>query len=80
MMMCTSGIDLVNSVEPASIDTYINNAAWANHKTCHKILKASPDAAQLEHDTVFDVSFVAHCGKLENRHCQTDRSNTTIIK
>jgi hypothetical protein len=60
MMMRTSEIDMANSVEPASIDTFINNAAWAIRKTYHKILKAAPGAAQLEHDTIFDVLFEAH--------------------
>ena len=61
MMMLTSEIDMANSVEPADIDTFINNAAWAIRKTYHKILKASPGTAQtLKHDTVFDVPFVAH--------------------
>ncbi len=58
--MHTSEIDMANSDEPADIDTFINNAAWAIRKTYHKILKASPGTAQLEYDTVFDVSFVAH--------------------
>jgi hypothetical protein len=42
MMMCTSEIDLAYSVEPAGIDTFINNAAEAIRKTYHKILKSSP--------------------------------------
>jgi hypothetical protein len=46
MMMRTSEIDMANSDEPADIDTFINNAAWAIRKTYHKILKASPGAAQ----------------------------------
>jgi hypothetical protein len=45
MMMRTSEIDMANSDEPADIDTFINNAAWAIHKTFRKILKASPGAA-----------------------------------
>ena len=45
-MILTSEIDMANSVEPADIDTFINNAAWAICKTYHKILKASPGAAQ----------------------------------
>jgi hypothetical protein len=60
MMMCTSEIDMANSVEPVGIVLFINNAAWALHRTYHKILKASPGAEQLEHDAVFDVLFVAH--------------------
>ncbi len=49
---------MANSDEPADIDTFINNAAWAIRKTYHK----KPHQAQhtLEHDTIFDVPFVAH--------------------
>ncbi len=43
-MMLTSETDMANSVEPANIDTFINNAAWAIRKTYHKILK--PHQAQ----------------------------------
>jgi hypothetical protein len=46
MMMRTSEIDIANSDEPADIDTFITNAAWAICKTYHKILKASPGTAQ----------------------------------
>ena len=59
-MMLTSETDMANSVESADIDTFINNAEWAISKTCHKILNASPGAATLEQDTIFDVPFVAH--------------------
>ena len=48
MMMHTSETDMANSDEPADIDTFINNAAWAIRKTYHKILKASPGAAHLK--------------------------------
>ena len=52
---------MANSDKPADIDTFINNAAWAIHKTNRKILKASPGAAQtLAHDTIFIVPFIAH--------------------
>ena len=51
-MMLTSEIDMANSVEPANIDTFINNAAWAISKIYHKILKASPGAATPEQDTI----------------------------
>jgi hypothetical protein len=60
MMMLTSETDTANSVEPANIDTFINNAAWATRKTYQKILKAPPGAATLKQDTIFDVLFVAH--------------------
>ena len=52
---------MANPVEPADIDTFVKNAAQAICKTYHKVLKASPGATQtLEHDTIFDVLFVAH--------------------
>jgi hypothetical protein len=60
MMMHTSEIDMANSDEPADIDTFINNAAWAICKTYHKILKPHQAQRTLEHDTIFDVPFVAH--------------------
>ena len=60
MMMLTSEIDMANSVEPADIDTLINNSAWAICKTYHEILKASLSAATSEQDTIFDVPFIAH--------------------
>ena len=59
-MMRTSETDMANSVELADIDTFIDNAAKAIHKTYHKILKASPGAATLEQVTIFNVSFIAH--------------------
>ena len=44
-MIHTSEIDMAKSVEPADIDTFIDNAAWAIPKTNHKILNASPGTA-----------------------------------
>jgi hypothetical protein len=40
MMMHASETGMANSVGPADIDTYINNAAWAICETYHKLLKA----------------------------------------
>jgi hypothetical protein len=44
-MMRTSELDMADSVEPADIDTFIGNAAWAIRPTYHTVLKASPGAA-----------------------------------
>ncbi len=38
-MMRTSEIDMAESVEPADIDTFIDNAAWAIRSTNHTVLK-----------------------------------------
>jgi hypothetical protein len=42
--MYISEIDIAESVEPANIDTFIENAAWAICSTYHTVLKASPGA------------------------------------
>jgi hypothetical protein len=44
-MMGTSEINMAESVEPADIDTFIDNAAWEIRSTYHTVLKASPGAA-----------------------------------
>ncbi len=44
-MMRTSELDMADSVEPADIYTFIDNAAWATHSTYHTVLKASPGTA-----------------------------------
>jgi hypothetical protein len=48
MMMRTSEKDMANSVDFAGIDTFINNAAGAIHKTYHKNI-TRPHQAQQEH-------------------------------
>ncbi len=61
MMMHTSKTDMANSDEPVDIDTFINNTAWAIRKTYHKNIKSlTRRSTTLEHDTIFDVPFVAH--------------------
>jgi hypothetical protein len=75
-MMRTSEIDMAKSVEPADIDTYIDNAAWAIRSTYHTVLKASPGAAIFGRDMLFDVPFIADWKQIgEYRQSQTDRSN-----
>ncbi len=44
-MMRTSELDMADSVEPAYIDTFIDDTAWAICSTYHTVLKASPGAA-----------------------------------
>jgi len=74
--MHTSEIDMANSVEPADIDTFIGNAAWAIHSTYHTVLKASPGAALFRRDMLFNIPFVADWKQIgDYRQHQTDRSN-----
>jgi hypothetical protein len=44
-MMRNSELDMADSVDPADIDKFIDNAAWAIRSTYHTVLKASPGAA-----------------------------------
>jgi hypothetical protein len=58
-MMRTSELDMADSVDPVDIDTFIDNAAWAICSTYHTVLKASPGAAILGQDMLFNIPFVA---------------------
>jgi hypothetical protein len=72
----TSELDMADSVEPADIDTFIDNAAWAIRSTYHTVLKASPGAAIFVRDMLFDIPFVADWKQIgDYRQHQTDRSN-----
>jgi len=76
-MMRTSELDMADSVHPADIDTFIDNAAWAICSTYRTVLKASPGAAIFGRDMLFDILFIADWKQIgEYRHSQTDRSNT----
>ncbi len=75
-MMRTSELDMADSVEPADIDTFIGNAAWAIRPTYHTVLKASPGAAIFGWDMLFDIPFIADWKQIgDYRQHQTDRSN-----
>ncbi len=74
--MHTSEIDMAESVEPADIDTFIDNAAWAICSTYHTVLKASPGAAFFGRGMLFDIPFIADWKQIgEHRQHQTDLGN-----
>ena len=73
-MMRTSEMDIANSVEPADIDIFIDNAAWAICSIYHTVLKASPGAAIFRQDMLFDILFVADWKQIgEYRQSQTEQ-------
>jgi hypothetical protein len=75
-MMRSSKIDMAESVEPADIDTFIDNVAWAICSTCHMVLKPSPGAAIFGQDMLFDIPFIADWKQIgDYMQCQTDCSN-----
>ena len=68
---------MADSVHPADIDSFIDNAVWAIRSTYHTVLKASPGAAIFGRDMLFNIPFVADWNKIgDYRQRQTDRSNT----
>ncbi len=74
--MRTSELDMADSVDPADIDTFIDNAAWAICSTYHTVLKASPGAAIFGQDMLFDIPFVADRKQIgDYRQNQNDHSN-----
>ena len=74
--MRTAEIDMADSVHPANIDSFIDNAVWAICSTYHAVLKTSPGAAIIGRNMLFDIPFVADWHKIgDYRQCQTDRSN-----
>jgi hypothetical protein len=88
-MMHTSAIDMAESVEPADIDIFIGNAAWAIHSTYHKVLKASPGTAIFGQAMLFNIPFVADWKKMETignarqiaaTHVRTASVLTSILK
>ncbi len=82
--MCTSEIDMAESVEPADIDTFIDNAAWAICSTYHTVLKTSPGAAIFARDMLFGVPFLAdwkQIGEYRQRQtvCDNGREKKTRV-
>ncbi len=82
--MRTSEIDMAESIEPADIDTFIDNAAWAIRSTYHMVLKASPGAAIFGRNMLFDVPFLADWkqnGEYRQRQtdCSNERENKTSV-
>jgi hypothetical protein len=63
-MLRTAELDMADSVTPNDVDVFLDNAAWAIRSTYHTVLKASPGAAILEHDMLFDIPFVADWHKI----------------
>jgi len=77
--MRTAEFDMADSVYPADIDTFIDNAVWAICSTYHTVLKASPGAAIFGRDMLVDILFVADWHKIGGyRQRQTDHS--TYVK
>jgi hypothetical protein len=76
-MLRTSELDMAESVKASDINVFLSDAAWAVSSTYHTVLKASPGAAILGRDMLFDIPFIADWQKIgEYRQRLTDCSNT----
>jgi hypothetical protein len=76
-MLCTSELDMAETVKSSDIDIFLSDAAWAICSTRHTVLKASPGAAIFGQDMLFDILFIADWQKIgEHRQKLTDLNNT----
>jgi hypothetical protein len=66
-MLCTSELDMAESVKASDIDLFLSDAAWAVCSTYHTMLKASPGAAIFGQDMLFDIPFIADWQKIGER-------------
>ncbi len=72
-MLCTTELDMADTVVTSDIDAFLTGAAWAVCSTYHTVLKASPGAAIFGRDMLFDIPFLADWNKIgEHRQHQTD--------
>jgi hypothetical protein len=46
-------------VKASDINFFLPDSAWAIPSTYHTVLKASPGAAIIEQDMLFDIPFIA---------------------
>ena len=58
-MICTAEIDMADSVKPRDIGIFLSDTAWSICSTYHMVLKASPGAAIIGQDMLFDIPFIA---------------------
>ncbi len=72
-MLCTSELDMAESVKASDINVFLSDTAWAICSTYHTVLKASPGAATFGRDMLFDIPFIADWHKIgEHRQQLTD--------
>jgi hypothetical protein len=74
-MLRTSKLNMAKTTTPYDNIVFLNNAAWTICSTYHTVLKASPGAAILGRDMLFDIPFIANWNKIgDYRQHQTNLS------
>jgi hypothetical protein len=63
-MLCTSKLDMAETVKASDIDVFLSISTWTIHSTYHTVLKASPGAAIFGQDMLFDIPSIADWQKI----------------
>ena len=73
-MLCTSELNMAETITPDEVDVFLDNAAWAICSTYHTVLKASSGAAIFGCKMLFDIPFIADWNKIgDYRQRQTNQ-------
>jgi hypothetical protein len=76
--ICYAYLKLIwpNNIPPQDVDVFLDNTTWAIFSTYHAVLEASPGAAILGQDMLFDILLVVDWNEIgEYRQSLTDHSN-----
>ena len=65
-MLCTSEIEMADSVKTSDIDVFLTNAAWAIRSTYHTVLKALQEQQYLDETCYLTFRSLLTGRKLEN--------------
>jgi hypothetical protein len=72
-MLCTTELDMAESVKASDIDIFLSDTAWAVCFNFHTVLKASPDGAIFGQGMLFDIPFITDWKKIgKHRQWLTD--------
>ncbi len=75
-MLCTADIDMADLVKPSDINVFLSDAAWAICSTYHTVLKASPGAAIIGGDMLFNIPFIVDWKNIGEHRQQIADLNT----
>jgi hypothetical protein len=75
-ILCTSKLDMAETISPDDVDVFLDNAAWAICSTYHTVLKASPGVAIFGCDMLFDILFIADWNKIGDYRQRQTNLNT----
>lgn len=72
MVLCTTEINIAQTVSKSDIADLLTNAAWAIFSIYHTVLKASQGTATFGQDMLFDMPLIADWNKAMpngSQHC-----------